>query len=186
VDEATAREARRLVEEAVAATTEAGGQGRTGTAGDGRGLTVGGRARMGSGAVGVVRELRPDGTAMLDVGNVRLVAPLGDLTPVVEPASRRAAEPSSRHAAEPPDAAAESEIDLRGLRVEELDDVLARALDAAVLADLPYLRIIHGKGTGVLRERVRALLESDPRVSHFALAPANQGGTGVTVAELRA
>jgi len=55
---------------------------------------------------------------------------------------------------------------------------------AAVLADLPYLRIIHGKGTGALRDRVRALLAADARVARAALAPANQGGTGVTVAEL--
>jgi DNA mismatch repair protein MutS2 len=80
---------------------------------------------------------------------------------------------------------ASSEVDLRGLRADEVDDVLPRALDAAVLADLPYLRIIHGKGTGALRDRVRELLAADPRVAHAALAPANQGGTGVTIAELR-
>jgi DNA mismatch repair protein MutS2 len=80
---------------------------------------------------------------------------------------------------------ATTEIDVRGLRADEVDDVLPRALDAAVLADLPYLRILHGKGTGALRERVRELLAADPRVAHAALAPANQGGTGVTIAELR-
>jgi DNA mismatch repair protein MutS2 len=53
-----------------------------------------------------------------------------------------------------------------------------------VLADLPYLRVIHGKGTGALRDRVRDLLAADPRVTRAASAPANQGGTGVTVAEL--
>ena len=79
---------------------------------------------------------------------------------------------------------ASSEIDVRGLRADEVDDVLLRALDAAVLADLPYLRIIHGKGTGALRDRVRALVAADPRVAHAALAPANQGGSGVTIAEL--
>jgi DNA mismatch repair protein MutS2 len=79
---------------------------------------------------------------------------------------------------------ANTEVDLRGLRVDEADDVLLRALDAAVLADLPYLRVIHGKGTGALRDRVRDLLAADPRVTRAASAPANQGGTGVTVAEL--
>ena len=54
-----------------------------------------------------------------------------------------------------------------------------------MLDDLPYLRIIHGKGTGALREMVQRLLQHDPRVARFGLAPANQGGSGVTVVELR-
>ena len=58
------------------------------------------------------------------------------------------------------------------------------ALDAAVLEDLPYLRIIHGMGTGALKEVVRRLLSADRRVSRFAAASPNQGGAGVTVAEL--
>ena len=78
---------------------------------------------------------------------------------------------------------AESEVSLRGLTVEEAEPLLQRAIDDAVLADLPYLRIIHGKGTGVLRDFVQATLKRDPRVKRFALAPANQGGHGVTVAE---
>ena len=78
---------------------------------------------------------------------------------------------------------ASSEVSLRGLTVAEAEPLLQRALDDAVLADLPYLRIIHGKGTGVLRDFVQAVLKRDPRVKRFALAPANQGGHGVTVAE---
>ena len=79
---------------------------------------------------------------------------------------------------------AASEVSLRGLTVDEAEPLLQRALDDAVLADLPYLRIIHGKGTGALRDFVQAALKRDPRVKRFALAPSNQGGHGVTVAEL--
>jgi DNA mismatch repair protein MutS2 len=82
------------------------------------------------------------------------------------------------------DTAVESEISIRGLTIEEAEPLLQRALDDAVLGDLPYLRIIHGKGTGVLRDFVQAILKRDPRVKRFALAPANQGGHGVTIAEL--
>jgi DNA mismatch repair protein MutS2 len=57
------------------------------------------------------------------------------------------------------------------------------AIDEAVLAEQPYLRIIHGKGTGALRERVRQIVESDGRVARSAFAPPNQGGSGVTVVE---
>jgi DNA mismatch repair protein MutS2 len=78
---------------------------------------------------------------------------------------------------------AASEVSLRGLTVEEAEPLLLRAIDDAVLGDLPYLRIIHGKGTGALRDFVQGALKRDPRIKRFAFAPANQGGQGVTVAE---
>ncbi len=78
---------------------------------------------------------------------------------------------------------ATSEISLRGLTIEEAEPLLLRAIDDATLADLPYLRIIHGKGTGALRDFVQAALKRDPRIKRFVFAPANQGGQGVTVAE---
>ncbi|HEV2672593.1 MAG TPA: Smr/MutS family protein, partial [Gemmatimonadales bacterium] len=76
-----------------------------------------------------------------------------------------------------------NEVSLRGLTVEEAEPLLLRAIDDAVLAELPYLRIIHGKGTGALRDFVQSVLKRDPRIKRFAFAPANQGGHGVTVAE---
>jgi DNA mismatch repair protein MutS2 len=79
------------------------------------------------------------------------------------------------------DVAAASEIDLRGMRVEEAEAAVAAAIDGAVVADLPTLRIIHGKGTGALRSVVQAMLQHDRRVASFNLAPPQQGGSGVTV-----
>jgi DNA mismatch repair protein MutS2 len=90
-------------------------------------------------------------------------------------------DPSIRSSAD-----AASEVSLRGLRIDEAEAELSRALDAAVLADLPYLRIIHGKGTGALRDLVQQVLEADPRVARWGFPPANQGGSGVTVVEFRA
>jgi DNA mismatch repair protein MutS2 len=75
------------------------------------------------------------------------------------------------------------EIDLRGQRVGDIDDVVMQALDAAVRADLKALRIIHGKGTGALRTRVAEMLRKDTRVKTFRLGAWNEGGAGVTVAE---
>ncbi|WP_396214012.1 endonuclease MutS2 [Gemmatimonas sp.] len=76
------------------------------------------------------------------------------------------------------------EVDLRGMRVDELDDLLLQALDAAVRNDLRELRIIHGKGTGALRSRVAEMLKKDTRVTGFRLGAWNEGGAGVTVADL--
>jgi DNA mismatch repair protein MutS2 len=83
-----------------------------------------------------------------------------------------------------PEVEARSEIDLRGFRVDEADAALTHAVDAAVRAELRSLRIIHGKGTGALRDRVAELLQKDTRVKTFRLGAWNEGGSGVTVAEL--
>jgi DNA mismatch repair protein MutS2 len=58
-------------------------------------------------------------------------------------------------------------------------------LDAAIRADLPSLRIVHGKGTGALRALVAETLKSDPRIKSFRSGTITEGGAGVTVAELR-
>jgi DNA mismatch repair protein MutS2 len=78
---------------------------------------------------------------------------------------------------------ASSDIDLRGKNGDEAEAELILALDGAVAGDLPWLRIIHGKGTGALRARVAEVLKLDRRVSSFRLAPPQQGGSGVTIAE---
>ncbi len=85
-----------------------------------------------------------------------------------------------------PSLTAATEISLIGLRVAEAEPLLVKALDDAVLADLPYLRVVHGKGTGALREFVHDVLSVDPRVKRFGFAPPNQGGHGVTLVEFRA
>jgi DNA mismatch repair protein MutS2 len=70
------------------------------------------------------------------------------------------------------------------MRAAEVEEIVMQAVDAAVRADLPELRIIHGKGTGVLRERVGEMLRKDGRVRLVRLGAWNEGGAGVTVAEL--
>jgi DNA mismatch repair protein MutS2 len=81
-------------------------------------------------------------------------------------------------------AAASFEIDLRGMSGDEAETALGRAIDRAVMDDLPHLRVIHGKGTGALRARVHQLARRDARVSEFRLGLAEEGGTGVTILEL--
>ena len=85
-----------------------------------------------------------------------------------------------------PSMTAATEISLIGLRVSEAEPLLVKALDDAILADLPSLRVVHGKGTGALRQFVHEILSDDPRVKRFGFAAPNQSGAGVTVVELRA
>ena len=77
------------------------------------------------------------------------------------------------------------EIDLRGM--ESIDAVLAaeRYLDSAVMAKLKTVTIIHGKGTGALREAIRQMLKHNKLVKSFRLGRFGEGETGVTVVELK-
>jgi DNA mismatch repair protein MutS2 len=76
------------------------------------------------------------------------------------------------------------EFDMRGERVEEGLPKLERYLDNAYMARLPWVRIIHGKGTGALRDAVRNLLRQHPVVAEFRNGESGEGGDGVTVAKL--
>ena len=76
------------------------------------------------------------------------------------------------------------ELDLRGQRGEDALEALERYLDAAYLAGLPFARIIHGKGTGRLRQVVRQALSKHPHVQSFESGAEKEGGDGVTIARL--
>ena len=73
------------------------------------------------------------------------------------------------------------ELNLHGMFVKEALDITIKYLDDAVLAGLPSVRILHGKGTGALRKAVQEELRDNPLVSKYQLAPFDQGGEGVTV-----
>jgi DNA mismatch repair protein MutS2 len=75
------------------------------------------------------------------------------------------------------------ELDLRGQRADDALDQLERYLDAAYLAGLPFVRIIHGKGTGKLRQAVREALAVHPHIRSYQPGGAGEGGDGVTVAK---
>ncbi len=132
------------------------------------------------GKLGRVVELRGD-EAVIAVGAVKLTVPLDGLRVSERPP---ATEQARAMTGDVPEVEARPEIDLRGLRVDEVDAVLTQAVDAAVRAELRALRIIHGKGTGALRDRVAEMLQKDTRVKQYRLGAWNEGGAGVTVAEL--
>lgn len=72
-------------------------------------------------------------------------------------------------------------LDLRGQRYDAAMLKLSTYLDAALLSNHPRVTIIHGKGTGALREGVISKLKTHPQVDHFEFSPPNAGGDGSTV-----
>ncbi len=139
------------------------------------------------GSEGVITELGTE-EAEVQIGRLRIRARLEELARVGSSGGGETHGPrraQARSEARPP--AAETvavELDLRGRTIEEALLDLERRLDAAYLASLPYLRIIHGKGTGRLRDAVRAALQDNAYVASFEAGAASEGGQGVTVVRL--
>jgi DNA mismatch repair protein MutS2 len=191
-DEAQARDARRVLEQglmAVNASLSAAERTRreeeeTPAAGA---VSIGVRVRTSSGIAGEVLEIRDDGRLMLNVNGKRMVLD-GRGAQVVsnrQVRKEQAAKDAVRKLDAAPMREANYEIDLRGLTGDEAEERTIAALDAATLAEQPYLRIIHGMGTGVVRDRVRRTVGADRRVSSYGFAPREQGGMGCTIVELR-
>jgi DNA mismatch repair protein MutS2 len=78
-----------------------------------------------------------------------------------------------------------SEINVIGATVDEAVDRVGRFLDDTLVTDLREVRIVHGFGTGQLRKGLHAFLKTHPLVEKFHQAPANQGGGGATIVELK-
>ena len=76
-----------------------------------------------------------------------------------------------------------AEVDLRGMDGVEAVCVLERYLDEAMRNNLPTVRIIHGKGTGVLRAAVHQSLKKNKYIKKFRLGLYGEGEDGVTIAE---
>lgn len=79
----------------------------------------------------------------------------------------------------------EDVIDLHGFQPRDIPSVVESYLEAAAERGFTDVRLIHGRGTGFQRMRVRQTLEKNPLVRAFRDAPATRGGWGATLVELR-
>ena len=77
-----------------------------------------------------------------------------------------------------------SDLDVRGSRAHMVEAIIPQFIDRAFMQGLGSIRIIHGEGTGALREAVRTVLSRDPHVEMFQSAPLDEGGDSVTIAVL--
>jgi DNA mismatch repair protein MutS2 len=129
------------------------------------------------GKVGRVIDVRGK-EAVVAVGSLKLTVPMTTLRRT----ENQPAETAVSYIGDAPEVHVSTEINLLGLRVDEAEGAVMQALDSAIRADLKSLRIIHGKGTGALRQVVDEMLRKDTRVREFHMAGWNEGGAGVTIA----
>ncbi len=129
---------------------------------------------------GTVRAVLSESEVEVQMGAFRLKVPSANLEIRERPQSETAIPTPRSHISAPPSPGIE--VDLRGMRVDEALEALENYLEAAYLADLPWSRIIHGKGTGALRQVVRDALRNHPIIAQFRTGEQGEGGDGVTIA----
>ena len=130
---------------------------------------------------GIVTLIR-DGEAEVLVGNIKLRRPLDDLE-VIESVPLKV--PQGVHVNIVQKQLEKNEINVIGRKVDEAVEIADKFLDDAFLAQANQVRIVHGMGTGALRQAISELLSSHPHVIHFESAPHSEGGRGVTIVTLR-
>jgi|GEM_PF-425261 len=137
-------------------------------------------------SVGTVASL-PDGRGEVEVqlGAIRTRVKAGELSRTDQRGATPEREPEITYRVDMDRAAAVSlQLDLRGRRADEAQEELDHYLHDAYMAGMKVVRIIHGKGTGAVRQAVRTQLAASPLVSHFEPADAREGGDGATVVSL--
>jgi DNA mismatch repair protein MutS2 len=153
---------------------------------DGVVLSIGSPVITSFGTTGTIEKIDKD-TAEVLVGNMRLREKLENLRPAQAETRAVASVPATKQTLskpiDSPDVAAE--LNLIGRTTTEAEYELDRFIDEAYMASLPRVRIIHGFGTGALKNYVHHFLKNHDLVERFAFAPDNQGGNGATIAELK-
>jgi DNA mismatch repair protein MutS2 len=119
--------------------------------------------------------LDKDGLSVtLDVSDIELLAP-----------DKSRKQKSTSSSGIPSSSEISYELDLRGLQVDEALESVEAYLDRAVLSTWSEVRIIHGKGTGALREAIHCFLSGQKNIASYRLGNFGEGDSGVTVVQLK-
>ena len=135
-----------------------------------------------------VVQVNGDGSLVLQAGKMKMTAKPGQVR-LIEGQPQQKKQPMAPKTTPVPtlhlERRASSELDIRGYETLEAEGVVENYLDAAVMAKLETVTIIHGKGTGALRKAVHEILRRSKVVKSFRLGRYGEGEAGVTVVELK-
>jgi DNA mismatch repair protein MutS2 len=148
-------------------------------------LAIGAQARSREGWQGTIAAIdERAGQATLAAGSLRINVPIDELEALPDaPAAARRGDLGERVRLAPP-RAVPSSLDLRGARVEEALEALESYLDSAAVAGASRVTIIHGHGSGALRDALRAQLSGHPLIKSWRAGERGEGGDGATIVEL--
>ena len=158
-----------------------------------RPITVGDLVELnGVRTAATVLNVNNDGSLLLQAGKMKMTVKqeqvrLLEAAEEIEKRKKQAAAAQKKQASPQLQLAARaaSELDIRGMETLEAESVVENYLDAAVMAKLGTVTIIHGKGTGALRKAVHEMLKRSRAVKSFRLGRYGEGEAGVTVVELK-
>ena len=140
----------------------------------------------GIGSPARVRRLLSHNLIEVEAGYLKLQVPVDDVLEIMAEAEPARLPKNVTFEQGPRWDVTSREINVIGRRAEEACAEVDKFLDTAVLASIDRVRIIHGHGMGILRKAISELLAGNPHVEKFYPAPPSEGGTGATIAELRA
>ena len=135
-----------------------------------------------------VLQVNGDGSLVLQAGKMKMTAKPGQVRLLEGQPPAKKQTPAPRTGPAPTlhlERRASSELDIRGYETLEAESVVENYLDAAQMAKLETVTIIHGKGTGTLRKAVHEILKRSKQVKSFRLGRYGEGEAGVTVVELK-
>ena len=144
---------------------------------------------QGQTAIGTIIEIK-EGQAIVALGMIKSTIKLDKLEKVSQSQLKKEMKKSTFVSAQTTDAMYEKklnfkhEIDVRGMRGDEALQTVTYFIDDAILANVSPVRILHGTGTGILRQLIRDYLSTVPGIKHFKDEHVQFGGSGITVIDL--
>jgi DNA mismatch repair protein MutS2 len=122
---------------------------------------------------------------VVQMGGIRATLSINDLFELPETQIEKKERKTEAIKAKIPEVQVPMKLDLHGYTVEEAIEVLDKYLDSAYLMGLPFVYIVHGKGTGTLRKAIIEYLRKRAHVAHFQTGTMHEGGSGVTIVYLK-
>lgn len=136
----------------------------------------------GTTSVGIIEDIdKIKNRAVLTLGSIKIKAKYSELSP----AKKSDREEQSYRKIEVDLNNINYRLDIRGKRVDEAEKDIIRFIDNAIMQSLDNVEILHGKGTGVLKQLVQTILKSTKEVKNYYYAGIESGGDGITIVEFK-
>lgn len=133
----------------------------------------------------VISNVSKDEQVLVQIGSMKMNVPIQNLIILKNQKTKKQNSVSQSYTKMNKTKNAKTEINVIGLNVEEARFVVEKFLDDSLLANLQTVRIVHGKGTGKLREGIHQMLKKDSHVKSYRMGSFGEGEMGVTVVELK-